>query len=717
MPQVAMLEILKYRSEFRGEPSEALEEIAECILRVTEEVGWESYVQSGPPRSVAASYLDPCSTQLLSDSRQLGAYEGKLLRRLTGTRRTPFFLIGPPGSGKSTTLRVLLDQFVNTSELTSCHHPTCHGRRCIVKVNFNDERFHSAKTAEAARAIVLAELNSALATGFLGNSSGRDGGPLANDLDLTSFWDWAEREIKNGSASKIRGLRRIDEVALECGAARAEAKERRKCRSRIFEDASDKLDYLLAMAHFLTCEHFSPSRPCFIVVLDNVDYASMAVQVELVRLLSTRTQGLSMRMVIVLREETFRKRFGAHIPFEIMHHAGPRSVSVLERRLAEFQQRYPSASALSAAFPGLEGKGDAEAVYRHIQGIGAALEVRTAGHSVLRGFIVGAMSEFVRGLLVGAQYLIYNRREFVTARLTEHHLLRAFVRHGLDHFPSTGNVPICNLFACRVGFENIVWIKIRVLQYLRRVPAPRDEKFENLGRLVAHLRGFGYSEEAVGEALRDLASEYHQLIIVTDGSDTPSTLEEPARVYITSAGEQYVRAVVQSLDYIGETMVACAVGSGRNGRYVDGSYVSERMHAVVHFLGDMLRTEKEEILRRQCSVGLTSPEDRGLVKDSEYVHAYGELPMGYHLLVSAWGQLRRVASAVCDTNQLMRPEFDSVLQDGASAVIEAGNCAEEYERAHELVRSRREALRWRRVYADVMNGPKFWGNNAWSGGR
>lgn len=706
----AVVECCTHKTEYVGDLVDALEDICDDLLHLGDHsLDPSLYVQSGPPCNLDADFLQPCAPELQSRARVLGRYEYHLLRRLfTGTSH-PLFLFGPPGSGKSTTLHYLFDQFVVPDARHHCDRTRCPRRRRAVFVEFHQDQFRRVRSAPTARRLLVDEMNSRLESElYADGDENSPPGPLAGDSDLLGFWDWAVAKIRAGGGRDLPCLRRIaPHLRTDPGNAHT-TDVRRQLRSTLWRSRLAKLDYMLAACHYLARIRSSPIQPCFYLVLDDVDYASPFVQEELVHLLATRAAPLSLNLVVALREETFLRQFLANVPFEFRRHRGSEAAEVLQKRLDAFLAKNQTATDLRANYPQVESPEDAAIVHAHLTRLSTVVACPPTERHVLATFIRNAMPQLLRGVLLGAQHLIFSRRDFVTApRLTEHHLLRAFLRYGEDYFPNKHNTPFCNLFHCRASHDNYPLLKSRVLRYLSRIPEPDEQRFDRLAAVVEHLRTFGYPLRAIQDALSDMASPYHQLVFTTDrdwlvGAEIPSL----ARLYITQAGLQYEEQVRYSLDYISEMMLTCGVDDDRFSGLAHGAYVVERMHAAVRFLSELNEKETSEF-------GLwLGPDDLSVTEKSArraaYVKIYGDETLMYRTVPKCWNQLRKIARRTSWGWKDGRAEFERVFKDMASLLIEVGNINDEYQRLNGVITDRALVAEYERANRWSQTGPAQW---------
>ncbi len=102
------------------------------------------------------------------------------------------------------------------------------------------------------------------------------------------------------------------------------------------------------------------------------------------------------------------------------------------------------------------------------------------------------------------------------------------------------------------------------------------------------------------------------------------------------------------------------------------------MHAVVRFLNNLVHEEMREQGTWFENSLKGEDDDQATKVKNAYVAAYGQPLLSYRLLLSASGQLRRIARASCGRDQRLEPDFIEVVRDYQSALVVAASENDKY---------------------------------------
>ncbi len=378
---------LRNKTEYKESPLETMDDFAELVLHLPEDYVRPStkaverkqrsqtkrprfnYVQSGK-----AHYGDP---RILGEDCEaweglistLAEHEYMLLNKLLRDDLPGLCLRGPAGSGKSTTLKYLLDTFIAQRDQGHCGKSGCDKRRLVITVNFIADVFKNIDSKDRAREVLLEEINKRV-TEKLISISERDAGTsiLLKNEDLGGFWDWSCRTLMTdpelGEKQTLMDLKGLL-LSTRGEPAKLTRSERIRIRAMLRATPSKHLDYLLCLIHYVSVERRNPNRHCVYLVFDNLDYAHVFVQEELAEIVRTRLAPYHVKYVLALRTETFFRRKFFQVADEVIDHRGPRAAKLLRARVSAFLKDYPTAEALKENYPSLRSLSEAQLLPRH----------------------------------------------------------------------------------------------------------------------------------------------------------------------------------------------------------------------------------------------------------------------------------------------------------------------------------------------------------------
>ena len=664
---------IKHKKEFSGDDFLAGDNIYMSIFPLNPSYSADDYVFSKSPEDelLKNDFLDHFSKSLNADLQkdlnQLSSSEINILGKLLEKNKR-YIIFGPPGSGKSTTLRFLLKHFIEgPGRQHECRIQHCNKKRSCMLIDLkelDDIEFNDPKEA---RSYIINALSNKIESYLYKTNPSSKIGVIDLKTDLSQFWDWMMNETSETDVANMPALSKIKHYAIEDFASLVEIKTRKRIRNEFFSDPSDKLDYLLCLVHYINKCFYNESQVCFGLFFDNIDYADPLVQLELFKIIDNRISNYEMNMIMVMRTEKIFNSYSFTKLIAYLEHKGPSASSILKEKLNRFLNTYKTPEELVSTF-GINNTQLALSTIRHIRRIIQSLE-KSNDQSVFSQFMNTAMKRLLRSSIKASQYLIHNRIDFINSDITDHHLLRAFFRNSLDYYNEEENrSPVSNLFRCIYNGINNPLLKSRILSYIVNSPAIHHERSHdrpflnqsvNYEALIKHLNAsFHYERDSIFNATIQMIQPSHHLLFCQSGNYRSPISGD--KIYITDTGLAYFEHVMSSLDYIQEMMLSCPCDKNQFIKINNIDFGIERLIAAIKFSEYLLRTEQEEY-------NLYLQKD--FPKES-YTNFYGTSPMFFNVLLAFYSQLRRIHFSLKDNSKFkdnfyrVLTEYDTALSHG-----------------------------------------------------
>ena len=300
---------------------------------------------------------------------------------------------------------------------------------------------------------------------------------------------------------------------------------------------------------------------------------------------------------------------------------------------------------------------------------------------VMIEFLDGALKKLLRSALVAAQYLIYNRKDFLADKQkSPYTLLRALLRYNeASNFQGETNSPICNLFHTSVEHNNYPLIKIRILSYLRSLPSMQGgRKSEEVRLVLEHIQLLGYSIDSFKRAVYGLSDYHHQLVF----SDYSDNLEDQnyflSNLYLTQAGESYLETVMYNVSYIGEMIVGIPVEEDQYKGLATVLYTTERMHSIVRLLRYLGMQEEHEytLWHRMAHKEAGEDNDKLVAILGKYLKVYGAELITQKLYFTCWPQWQKIFGTILKDRPVggeLRVQIGTIISDLQADVITSYN--------------------------------------------
>lgn len=657
MSNKTILSKLKHQSEYNEEAVETLDLLKSELLKISQYVLDEGdYLPSSESYNGNTSFMTGASEDFKKKIALLAKFEyGYVKAVLTGSDKI-LCLIGPAGSGKTTTINYLYPNFIQTDLRIHCNKSGCRKKRSLIIVDFNTDDLKGLGTQEKAYKRLIKKVSEHLETAIYGLNGDA---VLVPDSDLYGFWDWVVDQIKHERLKNSPGLKYLKSLFITDLSNINSIEFKKQTIKKIKSDKSRKLDYLFLVLHYMNNVVYNPEKKCVQLIFDNIDYSDPYVQEELSKLIDTRMKAYNFHVCVSLRQETFMRSRMNTTTFEYKLHEGPLPSKLLLKKCVDFRNTYQNAKNLQAKYS-FQTENFSVNVFSHIKRIISVLE-NGDPYNVLTQFIDNSMRNLLRSMILASQYLFNNRSDFIAkGLLTDHHLLRVLLRYDLDYFKNDPNSPICNLFYCRVGHHYFPLVKLFILQFLYNLPESESFKCTRISVIIEHLESFGHNEAEVLEAINDLLSPYHQLIF-SDFKDNYITIDEvtkSSKIYLTKAGTNYLLKISNSLDYISEMILTCTIDDKSLEKIRDSNFVIERIHVVIRYLVKLNEIDAFSIRNFIDKKGI-----------EEYNLIYDDLMITMSITLSIWEQLTRIRNAVIKQNPDLSYDFHELITDYKNTFI------------------------------------------------
>jgi hypothetical protein len=514
------------------------------------------------------------------DEIEIGDYEGSVLDKLMNPVDPVLCIKGRTGSGKTTLIRFLMENYVSKLEC-QCegNHPP---KRLTAWVDFRNLVTESAPTLHDLLATICTQLWSKCIY------------HIDDKFEFNQFWDYLLVQDENSNDSFVEQvvgaihteypeIRRVRELDNE------EITRRRTIKSVI----RDKnliwyLRYLVLLYRYLIQTKFLNHKECALVILDNVDSLTTELQRNLLRIVvgCAHTQGPT--FVILVRPETFERHGLNDVLRDVVEHQNPEPHQIvldrLERFLKEPERYFQVAQTVTPDEKSL--------VLWYLKRIIPKLRGR-----VYREFINSVSGRNIRNALVLAQSIFQlTVGEMKRRDLTSQYLIRAMVRFGHPQFRSYQNPRITNPFDVKGAVDGRYLTKIRLLKYIAgHGGSCHTPTIINIFSMFNPLNLIS-TYDVVTNALEELLSNDSQLL-TSNGFDafhiTPE--DDQDEISITEVGKSYIDKLIFNIHFIQEVMLDARVEANFPIPKNYNDRLSEKIEVMINFLEKMYIADVDEV--------------------------------------------------------------------------------------------------------------------------
>jgi hypothetical protein len=520
---------------------------------------------------------------LPADVSALGEYEVMLLGKLLEAHYPVLCVVGPMGSGKTTTLNYLLG-ILGRIDCAACENKAnCINQRLLATIDFRQlgyGQFSQAQSDSQDADQLLQELIREICRELYARCREF----VDDEEEFRIFWDDLISRYKSHADPEVgpvarRLLDEYPELYNQAGTSLLELPS----RESLLDDLKSKdplwyLKYIILLWRHLIRVLYEGRRECALVVLDNLDGLMPHLQRQVLDFVMRSAHQQGPTFIIAVRPETRMRQGLAEALVDVVNQEGPSPTDVVLDRLDRF-------------------KGNPDEFYD------AKLGLTQEQFSLIRDFLCRMFSEYapngntflefvnraagknIRLALLLAQGLFFvSIADMSNPEVTQHFLVRSCVRQEQPQFKASIKSPIENLFhTSGVVDDARLLLKLRLLKYI-------DSKGEQcaLSVLRSTFVLFGYEEEWIKLALNEML-RYECQLLRSDGYDVyrKDWGDEQETLYLSEIGKAYIRHLVYDTNYIQEVMLDCRVNESGWPCEVPYGYLSEKLKLLRLFLRDL----------------------------------------------------------------------------------------------------------------------------------
>lgn len=528
----------------------------------------------------------------LSGFEKLGPNEKYVVHKIFHSHNKLICIVGGIGVGKTSFSKYLIDTLIpKVFHLDEQENHRCPG---VVYFNFNayNNVTFPKDTVEIAEKsfvkLLSSSIKDALVRGKFFNIN-EQVGIVWNELMNNPLY----RKNNNTAISELRS--KLDEEDLDEARFLQNPDEvigqRKEIRKEIV-NSENSLDYFAALLNYVKQKFYDIKTPCLLIIIDNVDRELPEIQRIVEKIIRSFAEQCDVKVIFNIRQTTYHQgtidKFSALV--DRVPYNGPIPLEVIYSRIDNFVNK------------GIIYENCLEKYTK--EGIDALTEkLKFIKENFLvterfTTFFESLCGRSVRKGLMIAQNLIlnsvYNPLEIPTERdkhlksvegkeLRTGDLLRALLVRTNETFEYGGVIE--NVFQTQAEKNTSHFIKLRILKATRRTGTDGIR----IGRLVAALRDFGYSEDLIIDSLDEMLIHLKRLIWTDTSSTTDESSQylikhkENARIFLNSIGEGYINILYKNVDYIQEIMMDTSVEISRFGVGWNDQSMLDRLTLLLRF--------------------------------------------------------------------------------------------------------------------------------------
>jgi hypothetical protein len=548
--------------------------LSDSILFADEKFGIKDfYISSSPEKRVTIPSL--------KREIEIGDYEGSILDKLLNPTKPVMCIQGRMGSGKTTTLRYLVDNYLNSDNDTDVIKPVLC-KRVIVWVDFRQMVTEEKPTIHDVDEILCTQLWNKVHS------------QVNEEDEYGRFWEYMFALNNEGRDRFVESV--VGAIMVEC----PEVQKRKDVNQEMIDQRKEikrlirsknilwYLKYLVLLYRFLIREKFLDNRGCAIIILDNVDSLSTELQRELVNIIIGCAHAQGPTFVILVRPETFDRNGLNDIMPDVIEHHNPEPCDVLIDRIHRFllqpEKYLQVAGSLSV--------NERELLISYLQKIYPRLK-----RSVFVDFVRDVSGKNIRNTLaLGKGIFQLTIGEMKHKDVTPQYIIRSMIRLGPHQYRFSRNPRLANPFDVEGITDGRYLMKIRLLNYivghggLCKTPSIiRTFSMFNSSDLESDHR---VVTDALGELLRNECQ-----LITSNGFDayhiTPD--DDQDEISITEIGIGYITHLIYNIHFIQEVMLDSRVPTILHVRPYYQDTLVRKIGVMVNFLRDVYHSDVDEV--------------------------------------------------------------------------------------------------------------------------
>ena len=538
------------------------------------------YIYSTPQKPVPVQNMPPGITTL-------GDHECNLLNKIMQPLYPVICIYGRMGSGKSTTMKLLIDKVIRQMPCDGCpRQKAVTGHECkrmIARIDFKGTVLDSVNV-DAAYLRLLKDISERLWN--------KCSIYFDEETEYHHFWKYLmeindsdnDDYIEKVFGSLIANIPRLrDEIKKETPNFALLASTREKLRET---DPDWYLRYMVLMWRYLLATQFDGHRECAMVVLDNIDSLPTALQRRLVTLIHRSAYSNGPTFVMLVREETLARTGENDHGLDHVEHRGPAPVQVVLGNLEKYSK---SPRDFFRGAP-MMAEDDLRLVREYLD----LMVPKLRNDRNFYAFMNSIAGKSIRNALYLAQSILeLPVGEMRRTDINPHYVIRAMLRDKGAPFQASPQSHIVNPFDVESENEGRYLTKIRVLRYIESQGGQC-----NTPKLISMFDYFGFSGDVLWHAIQDLVRNESQLL-TSDGYDPTykTWRDDQDTLYLTEIGKGYSNHLIYDIDFVGEVMLDARVPSNFSKPALYRDQLCEKLDVLYHFLDDVHATDVSEVTR------------------------------------------------------------------------------------------------------------------------
>jgi len=544
-------------------------------------LGLENYYIFSSPVMVPQNFKLPAGMP------GIGEEEANFISKLFDPPGPVLAIVGPLGSGKSTSIEFVIRHVLQTIECEHClsiHEAPC--QRMIAWIDCKQFTEQPERTTDEPNGRLIQQVCIQLwarATKY-----------LTDGIEFVDFWNYILSRYDLTSdliISNVAGCLLMEDPSIQfklVEPSAADLNRRKQMREKLRQtDTNWYLNYLVLLWRFLIETRFTGRKDCGLIVLDNVDSLHPKNQSSLLNFINRNTHHDGPTFILLIRPETKNRHSLNDMLADFTTHHSPTPAEVIFDRLEHFLAN-PAPYLAAAGGLTTEHK---ELVLDYLKRITPRLK----DDKSFNKFIKSAAGMSIRNALVLAQEILtgVTIAEMRNPDLTPHFIVRACITQGHGQFKADPKNRLDNPFDIAGVVEGYLLLKPRLLKFIQG--RGKDCK---TSLLLNAFSLFGYTNDQLYPAINDLLRMECQLL-TSDGFDYfhKTRGDDQETLYLTKVGEGYVDHLLHDVDFVQEVMLDTKIETSEFPVELGMDRLEEKFSALYYFMRTLQKVDKLEVHR------------------------------------------------------------------------------------------------------------------------